>query len=401
LKYIYLPLLLLSILFSATLYGNDKYLILAEGNDWLPLLPNNLIKNHSKIEKLPFSGFIMSGDSYTNLVMKKDKTLHYKEVWDEVKGLKNLYKNKQHNFMQINIDFPSDFWDDIAWERVTNNFSIVAKTAKELGFKGIVFDDEPYPKSAMKMVNFKFPDKETISKNPKKFQAWEKKGSEDNWVDKDAYRNSQHTFKEHMTKVSSRFKNIMIAMEKNFQNLTLLVYNGPSYAHKNSNKETIIVTDVGLAREHEYKGAIFTGLKQGLNNTSSLHDMGESYRYRKDIHFKNAYQWRKYNIAKDKYNDLNSSYEWKIPKRDRLSWSNDVNVGFMVFNKGLKSNYSIYDTRKNSRLINIKETLTKALKYSDKYVIYYCQEQDWLLPNKKYPLKKGWMEMMKEVYSKI
>ena len=399
-KHIYSSIFLFSLLFSSTLYGGDKHLILAEGNDWLPILPNNLIKNHSTIDNLPFSGFIMSGDTYTNKVMKKDEKLTYKTVWEEVKGLKNLYVKKEHNFMQINVNFPSDFWDDKAWETTTKNFAIVAKASKELGFKGIVFDDEPYSPSAMKMVNFKFPSKDEISKNHKNFQAWAKKGSEDSWVDEDAYSNPKHTFEEHMSKVSSRFKNIMEAMEKNFPNLTLLVYNGPSYAHKNSNKESIIVTDVGLAREHEYKGAMFIGLKQGLNKTSSLHDMGESYRYRKDIHFQNAYQWRKFNIAKNKYNDLNASYEWKVPKEERASWSTDINVGFMVFNKGLKSNYSIYDTRKSSRLINIKETLKKALKQSDNYVIYYCQEQDWLLPNKKYPLKKGWMEMMQEVHNK-
>jgi hypothetical protein len=401
LKYIYISIFLFSTLFSSVLYANDKQLILAEGNDWLPILPDNLIKNHSKIESLPFSGFVMSGNSYTNKVMKNSETLIYKNVWNEVKGLKNLYKKKQHNFMQINVNFPSDFWDDKAWDIVTNNFAIVARASKELGFKGIVFDDEPYSPSAMKMVNYKFPNRDEISKNPKKYQKWQKRGSEDSWVDEDAYNNPKYTFKEHMTKVSSRFKSIMEAMEKSFPNLTLLVYNGPSYAHVNSNKENIIVTDVGLAREHEYKGAMFMGLKQGLNKTSSLHDMGESYRYRKDIHFQNAYQWRKYNIAKNRYNDLNSSYEWKIPKEERASWSTDVNVGFMVFNKGLKSNYNIYDTRKSSRMINIKETLKKALKYSDKYVIYYCHEQDWLLPNKKYPLKKGWMEMMREVYRDI
>jgi len=386
------------LLLTSSLYANNKYLILAEGDTWLPMMPQNLIENHSKIEALPFSGFVMVGNSYTNKVMKEGESVTYNNVWSEVQGLKGLYKEKKHNFMQINIDFPGDFWDDKAWEKVTNNFRTVAKVAKDLNFKGIVFDDEPYSDSAMKMVNFKFPTKKEIANNPNHYKTWQKEGSEEAWVDIKGYSNPNHTFKEHMNKVASRFKTITQAMAVQYPNITILVYNGPSYAHNNTNKEALILTDVGLAREHEYKGAIFTGFKQGDDNNTSLHDMGESYKYRKDKHFINAYQWRKYDIAKDEFNDdLNDEYQWKVPKAERSSWSNDVEVGFMVFNKGQESNYSEYDTRNKSTLQDIKASLQKALTYSDKYVIYYPQEQNWLLPNQKYPLKKGWMEMMKEV----
>lgn len=389
-------MLLISLLFS-TLIAQEKHLILAEGNTWLPMMPKNLIKNHKTIEKLPFSGFVMVGNSYTNRVMEANETLTYQEVWSEVKGLKNLYPNR-HNFMQINIGFPADFWDDRAWNRVTQNFAVVAQVAQDLNFKGIVFDDEPYSKSALKMINFKFPNQEEIAKNPKQYHAWEKKGSQSSWVDSNAYRNPKYNFEEHSKKITARFKNIMQSMVTANPNLALLVYNGPSFSHENSNKKSIIVTDVGLPREHEHLGAIYLGFKQGIDANATLHDMGESYRYREDKHFKNAYQWRKHDIAKDTFNDdLNSSYQWTIPKEDRASWSSQSQVGFMVFNKGQESNYKEYDTRKKSTLADIKASLEKALHYSDEYVIYYGQNQDWLLPNQKYPLKKGWMEMMQEV----
>ena len=127
--------------------------------------------------------------------------------------------------------------------------------------------------------------------------------------------------------------------------------------------------------------------------------MGESYRYREDKHFKNSYKWRKYNIAKYKYNnDLDSSYQWVIPKKDRGSWSKDVSVGFMVFNKGQHSTFKEFDTHNKSSVNDIKKTLEKALKYSDKYAIFYSHKQDWLRPNTKYPVSKEWMNMMKKVY---
>ena len=386
---------LLSLMLSP-LFSQNKHLILAEGNSWKPMMASNLIQNYKTIEKLPFSGFVVLGNSFTKEVMREGVQLNYQRVWNELKGLKNLYKNKRVNFLQINLDFPADFWNDEAWNNVANNFSVVAKVAKNLGFKGIVFDDEPYTLSSHKMNNFKFPTKKELTKNSTK---WEKKGSEYGaWVDEKGYRNPKYSFQEHITKVTQHFKKIMQAMLKEYPSLTLLVYNGASFAHINSNKEHILITDVGLPREHEYKGAMFAGLVEGLNSTASLHDMGESYKYRNDTHFKRSYQWRKYDIAKDFYNDsLDSTFQWTVPKKARKTWSNKVQVGFMVFNKGQASNHKEFDTRQTSSITDIKATLKKALQYSDKYIVYYCQDQDWLLPNQKHPLPVSWMKMMKEV----
>lgn len=379
---------------TSSLIADDKKLILAEGNYWKPMLADNFAKNHKAIKRLPFSGFVMVGNGFTNITMQKDIRLNYKTIWSEVKKVKGLYEDRD-NFLQINMDFPGDFWNDKVWEQVSKNFSIVAKVAKDLNFKGIVFDDEPYTISSHKMNNFKFPSKKELTKESK---IWEIKGSEPSWVDEKAYRNPKYTFKEHMQKVRERFRDIMKSMLDVYPNLTLLVYNGPSFAHVNSNRLNIIVTDVGLPREHEYKGAIFLGFKEGLTPIASLHDMGESYRYRRDRHFKESYQWRKYDIATDLANRLNSNYQWIVPKQDRASWSRDVNIGFMVFNKGQESNYKEYDTRGKSTIKDIEKSLEKALKYSDRYVVYYCQDQDWLIPNQEHPLKKGWMKMMKRLH---
>jgi hypothetical protein len=385
-------------LFFSSLQAKEKFLILAEGNTWRPMMAENLIANHKYIQALPFWGFVMVGNTFTHKVMKPHTTLKYEKVWNEVKGLKGLYKNK-HNFLKVNIHFPADYWDKEAWEKVKNNFVVIAKVAKDLGFEGIAFDDEVYRDVDRQMINFKFPTYATLDKNS---TAWERKGSQKNpTFDEFAYRNPNYTFKEHSDKLTSTFKEIMKAMVKVNPKLTMLVYHGPALSHENSNKDNQLIVNLGLPPSHELLGPIFTGLKEGLSQEATLHDMGESYKYRKASHFRNSYQWRKYNIAKDKYNDdLNETYQWVVPKEDRASWSKDVHVGFMVFNKGQKSNYKEFDTRNKSSISDIKSTLEKALKYSDQYVLYYCQEQDWLLPNKKYPLKKGWMEMMQEVYHK-
>ncbi|CAA6817675.1 MAG: Unknown protein [uncultured Sulfurovum sp.] len=393
-KIIFLGFLLLSPLLS-----NQKHLILAEGNGWFPHMAKNLVANHERISKLPFSGFIMVGNRYTNLVMDNKRNLTYEYVWNEVKAMQGLYKKQKHNFLQVNILSPGDFWDVKAWQQVTHNFGVIAKVARDLGFKGIVFDDEAYNKSAKSMLNFKFPTINEVQANPKKYTEWEKKGAEHPWVDKNSYRNPHYTFKEHIEKITFHFKNIMQTMVKNYPNIEVLVYLGPSLSHVNSNKKHPIVVDLGRPRNHEFHGAIFLGLKQGLNNQASLHDMGESYKYRENKHFKNAYEWRKYGIAKDESNNkLNQNYQWSIPKSERATWSNEIKIGFMVSNKGQKSTVDGFTTLHKSTLNDIEQTLKKALNFSDKYVIYYSREQDWLLPNQKYPLPSTWMKMMQKVY---
>ena len=392
--------IIFTILLISSLFANKKFLILADGNTWYSHTAKNLVKNYSTISQLPFSGFIVVGDSFTNRVMKRNQVVTYDEVWQEVKGLKGLYKEKE-NFLQINIGFPADFWDDKAWEQVSKNFAVVAKVSRDLGFRGVVFDDEPYSLEAKKMVNYKFPTYKEVLLHPTKYSKAEIKGSQRSWVDKDAYRNHKYSFKEHIEQVTLRFKDIMSEMTKVYPNLVTLVYLGSSLAHVNSNKEYPVVIDMGLERENEFHGAIFTGFEEGLSKEATLYDMGESYKYRKDEHFTHSYAWRKYNIAKDKYNQLDEERYWVVPKSERKRWSQRVNVGFMVFNQGQKSSYKEFTTLNKSTVKDIEQTLYKALKYSDKYAIYYCEKQNWLMPNKKPTLPKEWLEMMKRVYKSI
>jgi len=394
--------ILLLIILPYMLLANHKHLILSQGGHWSPKMVENHVKNRAYIESLPFTGYVIVGNSYTHGVMTPNRVVSYDDVWEEMKGLKNLYKIKRDNFLEIYLKFPADFWDDKAWQQVSRNFAVVAKVAQDLGFKGIIFDDEPYSKDAIKMSNFKFPNREEIAKNPLKYKNWEKSGSQPSWVDKDAYRNPQYTFKEHMAKVTMRFKDIMLAMSKVAPSLTVLVYNGPAYAHPKSYEKRIIV-GVGMAREHEYKGAMFLGLKKGLRFQVTLHDMGENYRYRQKKHFDNAYNWRKYNMASNSNNDdLDANFQWTIPVEERRSWENEVNVGFMVYNKGQNSSIAEFDTRNNSSIASISKTLTYALEKSDKYVVYYTSpEQNWLIPHSKFPHKKEWKKMLEKIYKRL
>ncbi len=109
--------------------------------------------------------------------------------------------------------------------------------------------------------------------------------------------------------------------------------------------------------------------------------MGDMYRFRTDVQFARTYAWRKYNMAKTKamYGEaLDSSYQWVIPALDRENWKDDVSVGHMVVNYPEDENFQEFNTTNNTSIGDVKNDISLALASTDEYVVYYCQQQEWL-----------------------
>ncbi len=432
-KHLLLGLGVMSI-FSSSVFA-EKHLVFLDGYlGWEYSMPEYLKNNHNAIENLPFSGRSVVGNSYTSYVMSADPNVNkvtYQRVWNEVGILKDVFKKKKDNFLRINVDFPGDFWNDAAWTRTTKNFANVAKAAKNIGFKGILFDDEVYTSAqhlkAYYMSNFKFPRPQQVIDNPANYAEWQRKGSQDArgptpWMDYNctinrkkyvnsencAYSNPNHTFKEHMEKLASRFKGIMEAMQVQFPDITILVLHGPATAHPKTNIQGHMIKPNSLYQAEEYKGAMFVGFKEGLNNQASLHDLGEFYEYTTDSHFENAYQWRKFDIASEQYNaDVDDTYQWKIPANQRASWSDDVDVGFMISDYDHTPTRGGYNTQGLCTPADVESRLTKALARTDDYVIFYPDssisncDDDIRWADVSRPVDARWLNMMNRVYDTI
>ncbi len=401
----------------------SKKLIFAGGTDWLPAMAPNLIVRQHEIMQLPFDGYTVVGNHFTNEIMGAD-TLTYDYIMDEemalvdggetykVRDLADTYPGKDM-FLTVKIKFPGDFWDDTVWDRITSNFGVIALVAKDLGFKGIAFDDEADSVATRAMLNFKFPTLDEVDANPNAYTQWEKNGADYAFVDSDGYRNMNYTFEQHIDKVISRYQAIMEAMVANYSDIDVLVYHGPALGHQ----ETHAATHKGHKvfdsnkRFYEFTGAIFTGLKRGLGMSGAeIHDMGELYRYRNDEQFARSSQWRQYEMPKDVHNDtLDPSYQWRIPTVDRASWREKVHVGHMVFNLEEKDSYPEFNTSKTSNIGDIQTITSLALSFSDEYAIYYCQRQEWLKPDNMYqyqdeqgnyitvlPISQVWKDMVRD-----
>jgi len=288
---------------------------------------------------------------------------------------------------------------------VIANFGTLAKVAKDLGFRGIIYDNEAYHKDPdNKMINY---DKE-----------------EGAWYD-DAehvsYKNPDHTFAEHSAKITALFKKIMEAMVQEYPAIDVLYYHSPVEGHIKANRginNHPVVVNVGLERQHEWMGAMFTGLKKGLSHQATLHDMGEDYRLRTQAHFDDAYTWRKYTIAADATNDtVDATQHWILPQEERATWAKDTHVNFMVSNEPLKSDdYPEFDTRNKVGLNDMKTTFERALDKSDNYVVFFSASSsdnqkgriplDWLNDpathaddGSDYSLDPDWKAMLENVYT--
>jgi len=381
----------------------QKKLILHQKGHWLPCMAGNMASRAAYINTLPFSGFTMVGNSYTNRVMEPNAPLlSYAYIWDEVKSVKNLYPNKS-NFLVVNMHYPADFWNDSVWNNVIANFRTLAKVAKNLGFKGIIYDDEAYDVESYKMINY---DKE-----------------EGAWYDERAYKNPNYTFSEHVNKITARFKQIMEAMVIEYPTIDVLYYHSPVEGHIKANHGIDghpVVVHVSLERSHEMVGAMFLGLKQGMSSESTLHDMGEDYRLRTQKHFDDAYTWRKHTIASDATNNaVDAMQHWIVPQSDRATWAQKVHVDFMVSNEPLSSSvYPEFDTTNSVGINDMKTTLERALDKSDKYVVFYSASSsdnkggriqlDWMNDpathadnGSSYGVNEDWKNMVQGVYDSI
>ena len=379
---------------------SNKQLILHQKGHWLPSMAGNYASRATYINTLPFSGFMMVGNTYTNRVMEVNAPLlSYAYIWNEVKSVKDLYPTKS-NFLVVDMHFPADFWDDAVWNNVITNFQTVAKVANDLGFRGIIYDDEAYDLESHKMMNYKHGNA---------------------WYDVKAYKNPNYTFVEHSAKITARFKQIMEAMVSVYPAIDVLYYHSPVEGHIEADSGIDghpVVVNVGLEREHEWTGAMFLGFKQGLSHQATLHDMGEDYRLRTQKHFDDAYTWRKQTIASDATNDaVDATAHWIVPVSDRVDWAEKVHVNFMVSNEPLANvDYPEFDTTNSVGVNDMKITLERSLDKSDKYVSFYSASSsdnqrgniqlDWLNDpathaddGSAYGLDVAWKSMLEEVYT--
>jgi hypothetical protein len=331
---------------------DERILILANSTDW-PVTPGDISRNIDYIESLPFEGmFVMS--SASDHVMN-DTLLDHAKISEDLAPLKGAFKKFNSNFIYVMSGNPGDLWDDKSWETAAANFAIMAKVAKETGFKGIVYDSN-------------------VTKDPK----WQNFGD-------GGYVNPAYDLNQHRDMAVTRGKQVMEAMIAEYPGIEVICLDGPYLSEPNYRTPGIIMGQAATWDNYELVGPFFIGLLEGKGDSATVVDGGRLFQYRTASNFRRSYMVRKYEIASEETDS------WFIPYKLRLAWPNHVNVAFGVYDQPWKPEFPMnIDTMRN--------TLRNALLRTDKYVWFSTGNENWL---EKSSAPEDWKSMISETRSAL
>ena len=103
------------------------------------------IRPHFKIRRngKTITYYASEHDHKSPLRLKKEDFKEWIAAFDKLK-----FKKLKNNFLMLTTaQFSPDWFDDAAWEKALHNHKTLAWLAKRIGFKGLIFDTEGYPKT--------------------------------------------------------------------------------------------------------------------------------------------------------------------------------------------------------------------------------------------------------------
>eukprot|EP01102_Stenamoeba_stenopodia_P008323 TRINITY_DN2388_c0_g1_i1.p1 TRINITY_DN2388_c0_g1~~TRINITY_DN2388_c0_g1_i1.p1 ORF type:complete len:384 (-),score=71.20 TRINITY_DN2388_c0_g1_i1:591-1742(-) len=301
---------------------------------------------------LPFNGFVLRlSETYT--VFKAGVTLDSSTEEQIRTSLGNAFlvpntnsqlKLKQliNNWVLVDIENPGSMYDDDAWNRVANNWKVLAKAIKDT-MVGIMYDNEEYD------------------------SKWS-----DSYPVKPLYSDPTQLYA-YTNKTFERGMQIMNAVLEVWPEVKVIFLHGP-YTSAPGTPAYVIRNQVGdwNTDSNILRGAFFAGflnaIYQSGNTQAELIDGGEVYQYRTLSDFQNSYQWRKYGIADD-------PQTWFIPTAElRAFWKQRVSISFGTYNRS-------WPSKKKDKMDPkiMKSALANALTVADKWVWYYEEKTNFLL----------------------
>ncbi len=238
----------------------------------------------------------------------------------------------KHNFYIANSSlFNGDWFDDEAWKRTLNNFSMMAWAAKESGFEGLCLDMEPY----------------ALTKLPFMYRPY-----------------LGHSFEETALQVRRRAKEWIEEINRQFPNLTLFTFLWTSEcnsAFKEAHPESLENSKTGLMI------AFFNGVYDGAPDTMKIVDGNEGPGY----HAVNEEDYAKitgrYHRFADSWIDpVNREKFWKITTMG-ISFYLDSYV-----KRDKPGRYNLFEKSDNPTQL-LASNVSHAMDYTDEYIWFWCE----------------------------
>jgi hypothetical protein len=286
--------------------------------------------NEAHIDTLPFDGITVNiPQSWFSMSPDYVVTRADLETWLEpLRG----FNADRNNWLTIVVDDPGDVFDDAAWSVVVENWRLMAEAARDLGFEGIMFDNEEY------------------------FGQWQ------NWpedyppealaIGKEAYQ----------AQTSLRGQQIAEAINSVWPDAKITFAHGP---YVSVDPEPGRPTQTGGAENFELYGPFFTGFAEGAGPNMRMVDGGEIYALRTAEEFQWFQDWRGTTAP--------ASFDWAVDPDLIANWDARVDQAGLVYT----DDWPIGTPQTPETLTS---TLLNAFDYSEGTVYLYNEVAhiDWL-----------------------
>jgi hypothetical protein len=308
-----------------------------------------LLANHKEMEKRPFDGVIVVVEGHIDAKrrcpMRRTFTADkWRREWfqpciEDLRACK--FTRFTDNFLQVGAN-PGDvdWFDDAGWREIVDHWRIAAWAAKQSGFKGLLFDPEPY---APPHAQFKY------AAQPQR---------------------DKHTFAEYYAQARKRGREVMQAVRDEYPDLTLLCYFmniAGAKATGHADPRRILASQTyGL-----YPAFIDGWLDAADPRTKFVDGCEWAYRYNSEKEYLEAHA-----LIKGACQEL-------VSPESRAKYRAQVQVGFGVYldaywnPKGSKWDAWYVDGLGGPRVDRLRVNVRTALRVADEYVWIYGEKFRW------------------------
>ena len=322
-------------------------------HDWFgksPASTPTYVRDHLEfLESRPVDGlavYLRSPDLSVNVTtsVMSDRALTFDAIADVLKPISGLpFKTLKHNFAAVLSLRPPDLFDD--WAVVVRNFGFLARAAREVGLKGIYFDNENY---VVKWANY-----------PK------------------GVAHPGRSLTEYQAQARLRGKQIMEAMAAEFPDVVVLSLHGPYVSEPKAPAPLF----PSWQHANGLLGPFFAGMVEGAGDRAVCVDGGELYHLRKDDDFRRSYEWRRKAFASDQ---VDCAY---LTPDVRARWAARVEIAFGLYDKPFAGQSMDPPT--------LQSLLVHALSRTDRYVWLYIEGRTLLSPPERGGAEDHWVQAIR------
>ena len=375
------------------------------------------VAHRTFIDTLPFDGMVMKAALTSSYLMStnfsvgsrsgrqgiQDGVWTYQQCLDSFSPLANStgnrvtdkFSNVAHNFVFVQFRVNAGLFSDTDWDWILESFTNFAHAAKDLGFEGIMIDNELYDNTSPGYWNY-----------------YDTNGSSVNHLYFTGY-----TMTECHLQARLRGKQVMDAIISEFPAAPVIVLHGPYRSswvsnaainsNQNPNPPSLLNHCLGLYTVDEMLEGAFvsgliesSGLQTGTPHSKAV-DGGELYDFHDLATFKDNYEWRKYGILNTAIGDtIYPTHPVKFLDTNlRSTWStsNSVSYGLYDYKRDYNSqNRTFGSWYAQTNMTNVRNDVANAMRIADDYVWHYTEGFDWFAdpenPEGQTPASEAWID---------